>query len=788
MKPLFRIGVLILISFRLAGQSALVEGRVADKGSGQALIGAVVTALSLPDSAVVRQTTTTATGKFGLLVPHGGRYALQVTYVGYETAFLPAVRVNKELLIQAGDLMLKEDAVLLGAVSVSGKRAAISQGVDRMSVDVSGSAIAEGNNVLELLERTPGISMQGEGSFAVNGREGAKVMLDGRTTYLSGPQLALLLKGMQARDVGKIEIMSSPSARQDAEGSGGLINIITKKNRRSSGWSGDVFSRGTLGRRPQYAAGGGLSYKTEKLNVFLNASHGYDESRASSYNERIFTDSENGLLSTRQHDASRTDPGRNYAVRGGFEFTPDTSSVAGFSANWIKGRYLSFSDSELGFYDRRQTLLRQTKTRSDFDEIYNNLTYSLYYNRRFRGEGHELKIAVDYAPHGNAYDNGFYTRYFDERGNVSRMPSARRNVQDLGNTTYAAGIDYVLPAGKDSKIEVGWKGTYLCIDNSVGNDTLRDDTEWMRDNATSNAFRYGQHLQAGYLIYSSKFKKLSYQAGLRGEYTGTLADQVTLHERVKRHYFDLFPNLYLNYPLSDRHHARLAYSRRIARPGDHDVNIFRGYEDPFNYWEGNAFLRPSKTHVLELGHAFDNQLFTTVSYNRGTDVIMHIARIGEQPGETLTRPENVGTFANYGLSIMYNTSFNSWWDVSSYLNGFRNEYRGSFGEVPLDNSANSWSANTRHSLRLSEAFQLEGVGYYRSGTASGVMTTAPAYGLDVSVSRSLAEKKLMIRLAGTGIIRNGKPETSALYGNLRSFGYARPDNRKVTLSLSYRFE
>lgn len=777
-----------MISFRLAGQSALIEGKVADNSNRQALIGAVVTAVSLPDSSVVRQTATGTTGKFGLLVPHNGRYLLLVTYIGYETASSPVIPVNKELLIQAGDLLLKEDAVLLGAVSVSGKRAAISQGVDRMSVDVSGSVLTEGNNVLELLERTPGISMQGEGNFAVNGREGARIMLDGRTTYLSGPQLALLLKGMQARDVSKIEIMSSPSARQDAEGSGGIVNIITKKNRKSSGWSGDVFSRVTHGRRPQYAAGGGISYKAEKLNVFLNASHGYDESRANGYSERIFANGENGLLSTRQHDTTRTDPGRNYAIRGGFEFTPDTSSVIGFSTNWIKGHYLSFSDSELGFYDGQQTLLRQTKTRNDFDEIYNNLTYSFYYNRRFRGEGHELKIAADYAPHGNDYDNGFYTRYSGDSGNPGRAPSARRNVQDLSNTTYSGSIDYILPAGKDSKIELGWKGTYLYIDNSVRNDTLQHDTAWMRDNATSNAFRYGQHLQAGYIIYSSKLKKLSYQAGLRGEYTGTLANQVTLHEKVKRHYFDLFPNFYLNYPLSDKHHTRLAYSRRIARPGDHDVNVFRGYEDPFSYWEGNAFLRPSKTHVLEAGHSFDNRLFTTVSYNRGTDVIMHIARMGEQPGETLTRPENVGTFVNYGLSIMYNTAFNSWWDVSSYLNGFRNEYRGSFEEAILDNSANSWSANTRHSLRLSELLQLEGVGYYRSGTASGVITTAPAYGLDFSISQSLAGKKLMIKLSGTGVIRNGRPETSALYGNLRSFGYTRPDNRKVTLSLGYRFE
>lgn len=787
MKALYGIGLFLALSSRIMGQSTLIEGKAADKNSGQGLIGAVVTAISIPDSAVVRQTATSPDGKYGLLVPHRGAYRISVTYVGYGTASSPVIRVEEESLIRVPDLLLKEDAVLLGAVSVSGRKPVISQGVDRMSVDVAGSVLTEGNNVLELLERTPGVSMQGEGNFAVNGRSGARVMLDGRTTYLSGPQLALLLKGMQARDISKVEIMSSPSARQDAEGSGGIINIVTKKNRRASGWNGDVFATGSHTRRPQFTAGGGAAYKAEKFNFSLAGSYGYEESKASGYNERIFSEQESTGLITRQWDTNRTDPGRNYALRGGFEFNPDTVNSMGLSVNWIKGRYLSFSEAQMGFYNRQDDLLRQTLTDNNFDEIYNNLTYSLFYNRRFKGAGHELKFAADYAPHGNEYDNGFFTRFVNTGGSTPTNPSGRKNIQDLSNTTYVGSVDYVRPVGEVSKIELGWKATYLYIDNGVLNDTLRNDS-WARDGGTSNTFRYGQHLQAGYVIYSTKIEKLDVQAGLRGEYTGTLANQVTLNSKIRRHYFDLFPNVFLNYPLSEKHHSRLTYSRRIARPGDHDVNVFRGYEDPFNYWEGNPYLRPSKTHVLEAGYSYDNRLFTTLSYNNGSDVIMSIARVGEQIGETLAKPENVGSFVNYGISLMYNTSLNSWWEVSNYLNAFHNEYKGRFGDTVLDNSANSWSANTRHTLRFTDDMVLEGAAYYRSGTASGIRMTAPAYGVDLSIGKSFWAKKLTVKVAGTGIVRNGRPEISELYGNLRSFGYTRPDNRKVLISVSYRLE
>ncbi|WP_177181198.1 outer membrane beta-barrel protein [Parapedobacter koreensis] len=764
------------------GQNLELTGRVMD-AQHRPLPHAAVSLLRLPDSSAVVQTITNNNGTFDITFRGNGSYTLKIKHLGYKdyysaTLVTPATK-------HMGDIPLAADITTLATVSITAKRPTVTQQIDRMTIDVGGSVLTEGNSVFELLERTPGVTVEGDGDFAIQGRRGAKVMIDGRATYLSGSQLALLLRGMQAHEVAKVELMASPSARQDAEGSGGIINIVTK-NQSPSGIGGDMFTRGSHGREPQYALGGNIHARAGKWVAQLSGSYGRDENRSSAYDERtFFTEQAVGLI-TRQWEASRTDPGRNYGLRAGIDYTADSTSSVGISFDWIKGRYQSYSDAFLHFLAPDETLQQQNTTQNHFDEGYNNLTFNAHYTKRFRDDGHTLNINVDYAPHGNDYDNGFHTNYHDATGLPSGYPAARRNIQDLANTTYLGTIDYSRPLGANSKLEIGWKGTYLWINNLALNDTLQDGTRWVYDALTSNRFQYGQHVEAAYAIYHTSWKKLGIQMGIRGEYTGTEARQVTLESVVKQHYFDLFPNLFLSYPLSERHQLRLAYSRRIERPGDHDVNAFRIYADPFNYFEGNPFLAPSKTHALELGHSFANKWFTTLSFNRGSDVIMDITGKGEQSGQTFSRPENVGHFTNYGISMMYNSPFTAWWEGSHYANAFHNRYEGSFRGTVLDNASSSWAINSRHTFRYT-AWRAELIGYYRSGMASGAVRTAPNYGLDIGVDRSFWNKRANVKLSCTGLVRNAKPESRASFGSMETYSYSRPDNRRVTLSLTYQF-
>lgn len=750
---------------------AQITGKVTDN-KGEELPGASVVLYSLPDSVRVTETMTDVNGEFQLKF-NGNLAFLKINYIGFNT-FHVLFEKGKPL----SEIALMPSSNALEEVTVAGKRATVRQEVDRTVVNVEGSVITEGNNLLEMMEKMPGLTMQSEGNFAINGKAGVTVMIDGKLTYLNGTQLATLLRGIQASDVAQVELMSSPSARQDAQGTAGIINIKMKRNK-ALGLKGDVWMRGSHSRLAQGAGGAGISYKTEKMNIYFSGSRGFDQSKASAYSEQLFSGDINNTAI--QFETSGTKPGNNHGIRTGIEIINDTTSEFELSFNWIAGRYISFLDAERTLYGNQQNILQKTLTTSHFDEAYNNLTFTLSYLRRFKGKDHELRFNVDYAPHGNDFDNRFDT---DFQG-LQNIKSARKNIQDWANMTYIAGADYKKPISHFGKLEAGYKATYLWIDNTMINDTLSG-TSWIRDLSTTNRFRYGQHLQAGYLIFAQNFGKIKAQVGLRGEFTGIRAEQMTLDEVYTKQYFDLFPNAYLSRDIDLKNSLRLAYSRRINRPGDHDVNSFRVYEDPFNYRSGNPNLGPSKTSVFELTHSFDNKIFSTLTYSDARDVITYLTGTGDTPNSTFTRPENVGKFINYGFNVMYNSNFYKWWTANHYFTVFHNSYTGNFEGTSMSNESLSWSANTRHTIDLTELLRIEVLGVYNSPVIRGVYRSASRYNLDVSFSQMLLGKKANVKLGITGLLRQAKPESSSDFGTLQTYGFSRPDNRKVILSFSYK--
>ncbi|MCL7986847.1 TonB-dependent receptor family protein [Sphingobacterium sp. lm-10] len=779
-----RLLFFLFLSFgaNLYGQTT-VKGRLLSADQ-KPLPEASITLLRLPDSTVVFQHKTDADGFYRLHPTNAGSFVIQVHALGFAEYHSEAftLTMGEQRLLDA--IYLRADLTEIAAVVVSGRQPGIRQYVDKLVVDVEGSVLSEGNNALELLEKTPGIVSDGKGNFSIQGRAGANVRIDGRETYLTGAQLASMLRGMQAADVAKLELMSNPSAREDAAGTAGIINIVTKRNKRS-GFGGDVFVRGSQSRKSQATVGGGIHYKVNGLNMYANGSVGREQSEDSTRIERQFFD--NGLLSSiqQQKEIQELNPGKFHSLRTGASYEFNDGGVLDASFHWMRGRFISSSLIDMVTSSAAGATTQTAATNNQFDETFNNLTFNVNYVNKYEGEDHFLKINFDYAPHGNAYNNSFRTDIMDLANNNVRT-SARANVQDLSNTTYAGRLDYSKPFNDRAKLELGWKATYFFINNDVQNDTLSG-TSWRRDAGTSNQFQYTQHIQAVYAMYSGQFNRFEYQAGLRGEYTFIKANQVTLSNISQQRYFDLFPNGFLLYNINNNHTIRSSFSSRIERPGDHDINAFRIYQDAFTYSEGNPELKPERSYIGEVGHGFKNVLFTTMSMSYGYDVINWISRVGSNPGENLTRPANIGNFKNYSASVMYNNSFFSWWTASHYLNAFHNNYRGEIDDVILNSEGSSWSANSRHTLQIKWGLRAEIAAYYNSGVTTGAMRTDQRYGVDVAAEKKLMNDRAMLKLAVTGLIRNANPQYTSTYGDLIIAHSAFPDNRKLMLSLSYRF-
>ncbi|KGE12827.1 outer membrane beta-barrel family protein [Sphingobacterium deserti] len=774
--------LLYLFAFATVYGQTTIKGRILSADHAP-LPGATVALLHLPDSTSSAQQQSGADGSYQLQINKKGSYTLQVRALGFADYHSPDLDLNAAQQRQLDDVRLFVEATEIAAVAVSGLQPAIRQYVDKLVVNVENSVLAEGNNVLELLEKTPGILSDGKGNFSIQGRSGANVRIDGRETYLTGAQLANLLRGLQAADVAKLELMSNPSAREDAAGTAGIINIVTKRNKRS-GFGGDAFVRGSQTRRSQGTVGGSIHYKVSGLNIYANGSLGREYSEDSTRIERQFFSGGQLQSIQRQKETKELSPGKFHSVRTGASYEFEDGGVLDASFHWLRGRFISNALIDMETVSGG-AIKQLASTKNNFDEQFNNLTFNVNYVNKYAGEDHFLKINFDYAPHTNHYDNNFRTD-INDLSHSSIRTSARANVQELSNTTYAGRLDYSKPFSEVAKLEMGWKATYFFIDNDVQNDTLRG-TDWLHDANTSNEFQYTQHIQAAYLLYSGKIKRFEYQAGLRGEYTFIKANQLTLGDISRQRYFDLFPNGFLLYNINDDNSIRGSFSSRIERPGDHDINAFRIYQDAFTYSEGNPELKPERSYITEIGHAYKNALISTVSMSYGYDVINWIAREGSNPGENLTRPVNIGNYKNYSVSVMYNHRIHTWWSANHYVNAFHNRYSGEIEAVVLDSKGSSWSANSRHTLELRWGLRTEIAGYYTSGVTTGAMRTDERYGLDLAAEKKLLGDRAMLKLAITGLIRNGNPRYTSTYGDLVIWNAAYPDNRKIMLSLSYRF-
>lgn len=782
MKSILLTLLFVGVGISAFGQANLT-GRVFDQG-GVAIKEVSIRILSWPDSIVVMEGKTANDGLFSLQVSKKGDYKIHYSSVGYRSEISRLYTIGHDN-ITAVPIFLVNDTQVIDAVEVKGKLATIRQYADKMVVDVAGTVLAEGNNVLELLEKTPGVIGDGKGNFSIQGRTGAKVRIDGREVYVSGDQLAGILRGLQASDVEKLELMSNPSAREDASGTAGIINIVTKRNAKL-GFGGDVYARGSQGRRFYGGLGGGVHYKVNGLDMYLQGNKSYDRNQSHNWAERSFYEGDMLKAFQKQAEKKQLDDGAYNSVRGGAKYTFNDGGVLDGSIHWMRGNYKPTAEADIESWSYPSgKLLSRGKSKNQFDETFKNWTFNLNYLNKYKGEDHFLKVNVDFAPHGNDYNNRFESAITDlETNKISN--DGRVNIQDLSNTTYAGRLDYSKPLSESNKIELGWKGTYFFINNDVQNIVLKDG-KWDKDVSKSNRFQYTQHIEALYAIYSGKYSKVEYQVGLRGEYTFIDANQLTLQKKNDQRYFDLFPSGSLLYHLNADNTVRGSFSSRIERPGDHDINVFRVYEDAYNYNEGNPNLKPEKSYITELGHGFKNKLFTTLGLSYGRDIINWIIRAGDQEGESLSRPENIGRYINYSASVMYNQSIASYWTASHYVNTFYNDYTGDIEGVNLNSKGASWTANSRHTLLFKHGFRAELSLYYRSGITTGAQRTNERYGVDLAAEKKLFGERAMIKLAVNGLIRNANPRLTSDYGNLHIYYADYPDNRKAILSVSYRF-
>ncbi|MDF7820697.1 outer membrane beta-barrel family protein [Runella sp. MFBS21] len=738
------------------------------------------------DSSLVKGTLSDTSGVFIFEKIVEGKYYLTASIIGYKSMIVRNIIVSEKTQILPV-ITLESEAQMIETVTVTAKKPLVEQQIDRTVLNIENSILAEGNTALELLEKAPGVTLDDDGNIALKGRTGVAVMLNGKLTYLSQRELTTLLRGTPSGAVSKIEIIANPSAKYDAAGNAGMINIVLKKSDKV-GANGSIYANLARSRANRYGTGINLNYRNGGFNIYGSYDHAFrGEVEYVSYTRR-FHDGKSGNvpLRTSYQNTTTNEPLYTNNYKAGVDFAANEKNIFGLLINGSFGTYINDNMTTNRLVSASGQLLSLPQTYNYNREQWNSAAFNFNYVHKPTRKNSELSMDLNYSVNHNRSALTMDTRYLTQENTSSGVYSLRRGNAPSLTYVYVGKVDYVHPFDEKSKLEMGWKSSYVEVDNNLKYDTLKNE-QWIPDPSWSNHFKYQETIHAGYINYQKSFGKLNVQVGLRGEKTQTIGAQVTTDSVVKRSYFQLFPSLFVSNTFNDVHSAQLSYSRRIERPDYADLNPFRFFRDPFLYYEGNPFLRPELTHSVEVSHIYKGQWTTTLNYSYTSDVMNWMMGQVDSLNTTFQSPQNLRSFINYGISFTASVQPTHWWSLNSFANVFRNEYRGDQKGGNLNNGIWTFSLNIQNTFQLGKGYSAELSGYYNSKSVYGVFVTKGFYAVSVGAQKNLFNKKGTLKIVVNDVFQTRQRRQTARYENLDMNGHIRFDSRMVTFSFSYRF-
>jgi outer membrane receptor protein involved in Fe transport len=723
---------------------------------------------------------TDTTGAYELPGVPYGRYALLVTSVSYREANGEPFELGQARLERSPVRLAQLDHVL-GEVMVTAKKPLVERQLDRTIVNVDASITNAGSNVLEVLEKSPGVAVDKDGNLALRGKEGVAVYIDGRPTYLSGADLAVLLRSMQANQVSQVEIMTNPSAKYDAAGNG-VINIKTVRSL-AKGFSGTASVAYTQGRFYGVVPTANLNYRNGRLTLFGSLGAGIRKGYQDFYSRRGLSGGADTAL-YEQNTYMRT-TNQTFNGKLGLDYALSSKTVLGVSVSGYHNPNSSVTDNNTRLLNPNEQVLALVESPATATGKWQNLGASLNLRHTLDTTGRELSADLAYVWYHSALTQDFTNRLIrPEDGQVLGSDRFRQGI-DRNIAIYTARVDYLHPLGRGRNLELGVKSSYVTTDNDAPYAALNGD-EWTDPAGRSNRFVYHENINAGYANYNQQTGSWTVQAGLRLEQTATQGEQLRTNQSFTRSYTQLFPTAQLGYKLTDSHQLGLSYGRRIERPEYGELNPFRVYLDRYTYEEGNPLLRPQFSHNVELSHNLkDGLLITTLLYNRTTNIIQDVFR---QEGKlAFERPENLSSRLVRGVSMSTELPLGKLLTTTLDAQLTNNQYNGQINDQPFAISATTFKGNILNQVKLDNGWGFELAGWYTSRSVAGTFIQQPFGMVALGISRAMLNKRGTLRLSATDPFYTNRFEGSSQYQNVDVYLRNTWQSRAIKLNFTYRF-
>lgn len=748
------------------------------------LDGIMVQLVKAKDSSMVQYAFTGQDGTAEFTDMRNNKYRVYIAQVGYTNYFSPVFTIDslhQQLSIPPVVLQLQA----LKEVVVEGKTPMIQHYAGKTVVNVDQSPLNAVGSIYDVIQRSPGIIIDPNENIIMHGKQNVMVMIDGRVMPMSGNDLANYLKSIPSESVDKIEFITSPDAKYDANGTAGIINIVLKRNK-AVGSNIALHTGYSQGIYPKSNDGFSITERTKKFNIFSSYNYSYRGTtniislKSNYYNNSQLEDA------SQQYETLKVPYITNIA-RIGADFFASKSTTLGCILDGGITEVKSSEATTTYAYDSLNRLNGYSNTNSTTpNKIYN---YSGNFNLKhtFDSTGREVLINLDYANYNNKGYQHILTNYYNVDNTLAAAPSNLYGYLPGNLNIYSFKADYDGQLGSKGKLEAGIKSSYVTTNNSV---MVYDGTTSAAplDTTQSNHFIYSENINAAYVSYSKTLHKADFEMGLRAEQTIANGNQATTNQQFSHNFLQLFPTISIDDSIAKDHDLGIVATRRINRPTYDQLNPFRLYVNPTFYLQGNPYLNPQNAYSIQISDTYKEKYTLAFSYthtiNAITTVIFPLpgsSNIAEQTNENLNR------FDTYMSNFSAENNIGKWLDIVVGADAFVNHYIANLASSPLNSERFVWDINDNNTITITKNLSLEIDEFYYSGYDLGYLFLQGAFTMGAGVKMNILNHKGTIKINANDIFWNEVTRGTTMFANFNQTIFVRRDTRFVGIAFTYNF-
>jgi ferric enterobactin receptor len=778
-----------------------VKGKILDSLSSAPVSFATIRIFSSDEKQLIAGDISHDAGDFSVAVPYGKYYA-EIDFMGYESKRTANFTVSNDNRIHdLGTIRLATSVSTLDEVVVQAEKSTMELSLDKKVFNVGKDLANAGGSANDILMNIPSVSVDPEGTVKLRGSDNVRILIDGKPSGLVSFKGGSGLQQLQASMIERVEVITNPSARYEAEGMAGIINIVLKKER-NQGFNGSFEV--ITGHPTNLGGAANLNFRHRKINFFINYSIAfreqpgdgrlyqevYDMDKASDGSIHrgdttfILKQNTNGLIT-----------GFNTNIRGGLDYYFNEKNILTVSYLYRRSNASRITDIRYDDYlFDESNMVGFTKRRQDEDEVEPNSEYSLIYKKTYEQKGHELTGEIKFLDNWESSDQWFMQDKFATDGLI-QSSTLERSVNDEFEKQWLFQLDYIRPIGKEGKVEMGARSSFRDMVNDYIVTRRNEHGEFepitdLNNIDLDNVFVYDENIHAVYGILGNKTKRFSYQAGLRAEWTDVKTTLKETGDENPRKYANLFPSAHLTYDLPKENAIQVSYSRRVRRPFYNDLSPFMTFSDSRNYFSGNPDLNPEFSNVYELGHIkyFEKGSFSSSVYYRDTEDKIDRIRTVNDEGNSVTLPQNLLSEQAMGIEFSSTYSPTSWWKLDFNFNFFHADIDGSNIIETYKASTNSWFVRQTSRFTLAKSFDIQIRGNYEAPQNTAQGRRKSLYYADFSLSKDILKGRGTINFNVLDLFNTRRMRSISEGANFYTDSDFQGRRRQFNLTFNYRIK